>query len=180
MKKTRPEARNPSYDIVLNAARTRGRFNRAELVEETGLSSSVVGQQVRRMIDRREIRVIDKVAGVERMEFHEVKPLAVDADSPQQALWEAMRISRRFTPIDLVAALRGTTPVVDVKEARAYCQALHRAKYLVCKIAAVPGRREATYHMAVDSGPKAPFMKRLTVLVDPNDERVAWTPEVVS
>lgn len=178
MKMTRPGARSPSFQAVLASAKARKRFTRSDLIADTGLSSSVVGQQVRRMLDRREIVVVDKNKGVEVMAFHSVPKLDINTDSVEAALWTAMRTQRRFEPIDLVASLAASDASIDLQKARSYCQTLLKARYLRCVRPAIHGKSEASYHLLIDSGPIAPFMKRLSVLVDPNEERVSWVPEV--
>lgn len=180
MKTTRPEARDPSYQTVMKAAKELGRFTRADLVHSTGLSSSVVGQQVRRMMDRKEIVVVRKDAGVELLEFHTVTKLVVDRSSPEAALWTAMRTMRRFEPIDLITALKASDADVDLDAAKRYCNILLKARYLRCISKAVTGRRDARYTLTIDSGPLPPVQRRMTVLVDPNEERVAWVPAVTS
>lgn len=178
MKSTRPDSRNPSRQAILEAARSRGRFTRADLAQDTGYSSNVVGTQVRRLLDNREIEVFDKVDGREILQMRNMPKLDVSADSVEAALWTAMRTLRRFEPIDLIAALHGTQTVVSIEDARRYCRTLLRAGYLHCVRKAEPGRLEARYLLRLDSGPIAPVLRRVSVLVDPNEQKITWVPEV--
>ena len=92
----------------------------------------------------------------------------------------AIRKHRAFTPTDLVASVHAAHPDVDLAVARRYCGELTRAGYLRCVEKAIHGKNEARYRLKNDSGPKAPRMRRMTVLVDPNLGRVVWAPEALS
>lgn len=179
MKQTRPEAKNPSEKAVRAAIRARASFTRADLVNDTGYSDGVVGEQVRRMKARGELEVIGVDEGREVLRVKPKIPqiAASGAASIEAALWDAMRTLRRFSPTDLQFALHVARPDLTLTDARKYCQALTRAKYLRC-VTKATASQEASYWLVNDTGPAAPYLKRLTVLVDPNEGAVAWTPEV--
>lgn len=90
-----------------------------------------------------------------------------------QQMWTAMRGLKSFTPVDLqshcIPDLR-----VDPSEASSYCQALLRAGYLNVVRTAVPGVRDATYRLAVNTGPRAPREKRVAAIWDPNEAAYAY------
>ncbi|PTE20247.1 hypothetical protein C5F48_18600 [Cereibacter changlensis JA139] len=92
-----------------------------------------------------------------------------------QQLWTAMRGLKSFTPVDLASHCRADLRV-DLREASAYCQTLLRAKYLRVSRTAVPGKREATYRLVKNTGPRAPREKRVAAVWDPNDSAYSYVP----
>jgi hypothetical protein len=93
----------------------------------------------------------------------------------RQQLWSAMRGLKDFTPVDLAAHCRSDL-AVELSEASGYCQALLRAGYLKVTRTAIPGKREASYKLVRNSGPRAPAEKRVVVVWDPNDCAYAYVP----
>jgi len=94
-----------------------------------------------------------------------------------QAIWTAIRHLRRFTSTDILFAIGTIRPDLEAKEVQAYCQFLFKAGFLrVLKKATM--RTEAIYAIARDTGPLAPYQKRVRVLIDPNEGCIAWVPEV--
>ncbi|QOX79828.1 hypothetical protein FY034_13100 [Trichlorobacter lovleyi] len=99
-------------------------------------------------------------------------------------MWNAMRIIKQFTPVDL--AFNATTDEVEIaeSEARNYCQALHRAGYLSVKTPAKtglkgkPGSGQATRYMLIPTmwtGPQPPQIQRTKQIYDPNLKKVVWS-----
>lgn len=181
MKQVRHEARNPAANGLWDAAQVRGRFRRSDLVDDTGFSASVVNEQVRRWRNTGLIVAVGREDGAEVLEIAPPIPAIQPAKgaSTEDALWDAMRALGGFSPIDLVVALSVAQPDIGIRDARKYCQALTRAKYLKCTVKA-SGSNEARYRLMNDTGPRAPHLRRMTVLVDPNEQAVVWTPEVAA
>jgi len=109
----------------------------------------------------------------------------VPSDGPQksaitttpQAIWTAIRLLRRFTATDILFAIAAARPDLELKEVQTYCQFLFKAGFLRALKKATM-HSEAIYALARDTGPLAPYQKRVRVLIDPNEGCVAWVPEV--
>ena len=97
--------------------------------------------------------------------------------STPQAIWTAIRLLRRFTATDIQFAIANVRPDLELKEVQTYCQFLFKAGFLRALKKATM-RSEAIYALARDTGPLAPYQKRVRVLIDPNEGCVAWVPEV--
>ncbi|MDW7646444.1 MAG: hypothetical protein SCI25_15560 [Desulfuromonadales bacterium] len=84
-------------------------------------------------------------------------------------MWRAMRVLRRFTPVDLAANASLEEHVVAVSEAADYCQHLAKAGYLV--------RRANQYVFPQDryTGPQPPQIQRVKQVYDPNLRQVVWS-----
>ena len=98
--------------------------------------------------------------------------------STSQAMWTAMRLLRRFSPTDVLFSVSAARPDISLKEVQSYCQFLAKANVLRVLKKAGFGAREASYAVARNSGPLAPYQKRVRVLIDPNEGQIIWTPEV--
>jgi hypothetical protein len=100
--------------------------------------------------------------------------------TPALNLWTAMRRLRVFTPTDLAAHADTEEAPVSVDHARTYCRDLVAAGYLAVARKAVPGQCEAQYRLARNTGPRAPVVKRVLSLLDPNLRQVQAMPGVVT
>jgi hypothetical protein len=97
----------------------------------------------------------------------------VTQGAARQAMWQTMRILRRFSVRELVAA--GTSERVQLKliDARDYVSHLQRAGYLKNE----GGRGvEGRYTLVPTrySGPRAPQVQRIKQVFDPNLNKVVW------
>ena len=92
--------------------------------------------------------------------------------SAEDNLWTAMRGLKSFSPTDLAAHATTETVSVAVDEAQAYCRALLAAGHLSVARKAVPGRKEAIYRLARNTGPRAPREKRVRAVIDDNTDAV--------
>jgi hypothetical protein len=93
----------------------------------------------------------------------------VTSGQGNENMWQAMRILRTFTALELAVAAR--TPTCHVKESSAsdYARHLFYAGYL--------SRTEnGVYRMlpTAYTGPKAPMIQRTKVVWDPNRNEVRW------
>lgn len=107
-------------------------------------------------------------------------PVAVKPSrSPEQNLWTAMRQMKSFAPTGLLASGATTEEVeVTLEMAQGYCRALLAAGFLTVSRKAVPGRTEAIYRLARNTGPHAPREKRVRAVIDDNTEVVVVIGEV--
>lgn len=88
--------------------------------------------------------------------------------TPHRNMWRQMIRMRTFSPTDIAAMSNTETIAVSVDDARNYCQLLLRFGYLAVEKKARPGVVEARYRLINNTGPEAPQMRRIGVLVDPN------------
>jgi hypothetical protein len=98
--------------------------------------------------------------------------------TPHRNMWRQMVWQKSFSPVDIAAGANTPTVEVSVDNARTYCQLLVRFGYLGVVKKARPGVIEARYRLIRNTGPEAPQMKRIGVLVDPNLGQVIY-PEGV-
>lgn len=93
----------------------------------------------------------------------------VTAGQGRENMWNAMRIMRKFTALELAVAAR--TPDCFVKESTAadYAKHLWHAGYLT-KFS------DGSYRMlpTAYTGPKAPMIQRTKVVWDPNQNKIRW------
>lgn len=87
-------------------------------------------------------------------------------------LWTAMRGLKSFSPTDLAAHANTDTVSVGLDDAQAYCRALLAAGHLSVARKAQPGRKEAIYRLARNTGPRAPREKRVRAVIDDNTDAV--------
>lgn len=112
----------------------------------------------------------DKVRGRASKITFEVIPQGEVVITPEigdavQQMWTTMRKVGSFTPFDLVATC--SVPVTH-EAAATYCRTLLNAGYLRVVQKAVPPSRPATYRLINQTGIKAPRLRRIACIVDPN------------
>ena len=101
-----------------------------------------------------------------------VRPEPLPCRTPEENMWTAMRRLRSFTPTDLAAHATTETVQVDPAQAADYCRALLAVDYLAVGRRADPARkREAIYRMRSETGPRAPVIRRVRAVSDPNTGR---------
>ena len=152
-----------------------GTFGYSEIAAEAHVSHERASTVVRRWLEGGRCELIRrKNEGGAKRNLYRVTEGAAPKQGPKgsvpQNLWNSMRGLKHFTPTDLVA--HSTTPTVSVSidAAKSYCQALLRAGYLRPVRRAVPGRREATYQLIRDTGPRPPRERRVRAVWDENLE----------
>ncbi len=102
----------------------------------------------------------------------------------RQHMWNAMRISKEFSAVDL--RLNATTDDVQVTESEAasYCQALCKAGYLrivtpsKTGTSGKPGSGQRCRYMLIPTmwtGPQPPQIQRTKQIYDPNLKKVVWS-----
>jgi hypothetical protein len=87
----------------------------------------------------------------------------------RQQMWNAMRILKTFSSIDLAFNASTDEHSVAEAEAKSYCGYLCRAGYLV-------GRSEGKFMLVPSmwTGPQPPQIQRTKQIYDPNLKRVVW------
>jgi hypothetical protein len=172
--KRKPAVEGKAWEFALRAEA----FGYAEISAELMISMEAATALVRKWQDEGRVRVQRGGGGSSRKIF-ELTPEYREPKGrgPQisQQLWNGMRGLKTFTPVDLASHCREDLRVV-AQEASAYCQQLLRAGYLRVVRTAVPGKRDATYQLVRNSGPRAPREKRIVAVWDPNDSVYAYVP----
>lgn len=156
-------------------------FGYAEIADELAISMDLVTNMVRGWQDAGRVR-LKRPGGTSGPKLFELSPeYAEKTDRSSvviQQLWTAMRGLRSFSAVDLVAHSRADLKV-ELREASAYCQSLLKAGYLRVTRTAVPGKRDAGYLLVQNSGPRAPRVRRISALWDPNESAYTHVPGAV-
>ncbi len=91
----------------------------------------------------------------------------------EASIWKAMRIFRAFTVEDLLAALMGDASITR-DDIRAYAQMLARSKYLSVLQRGRGGNSPVRWRLVKDTGPLPPVRRRMTVVIDANEDRIVY------
>ena len=166
--------------VALAEAGRRGQFTYSDLAAHVGAQIRLVTHWVREWEADGLVRCIAGSAESRTKKRFEVIPqgeiiVPMQGDATDQ-MWTVMRKSPQgFTPTDLIAQI--AVPA-SIEDARAYCHSLLTGGYLRCTSKAVPKRREAVYRLIAATGVKAPRLKRLRCMVDPNTGKITPMVEV--
>jgi len=92
----------------------------------------------------------------------------------QEKMWKVMRAMKRFTTMDLVLLVE-----VSWSLANRYCRALRHAGYLRedGKARQGVGRPQNIFRLVKDTGPKAPVIRPVCEVMDPNTGEKFCTEE---
>lgn len=96
----------------------------------------------------------------------------------QQQLWQAMRVMRRFTTLDLLTTCEG----VSIDLVWRFVRPLHWAGYLYLeqpRVSGRPGSRDL-WALVRDSGPLAPIVYRYERGVADQNTGERWVPETAA
>ncbi len=96
--------------------------------------------------------------------------------STEGAIWSAIRIKRRFRPLELHQALLPTLPDLSLNEVTRYCRTLTKAGYIKPPKPTKKITRETPFNLVNNTGPLPPQSQRVTVIVDPNEDRISYSP----
>lgn len=92
--------------------------------------------------------------------------------SPEARMWMAMRQLRTgFSPLDIAEHATTSDGAVTEAQARTYCRQLLKAGYLRVHQTAIHRVRPAKYLLVVNSGPRAPVIRRMLGVLDRNEDR---------
>ncbi len=161
-------------------AQRRGQYTHAELAVHAGVSDRWISIWSQEWEAEGKVRCIAGAGPGRIRKRYEVLAdgeiaIPIIGDAVEQ-MWTVMRKSPQgFMATDLVAQI-----AVDctIEDARAYCHSLLAAGYLRCVSKAVPNRREAVYRLIKANGVKAPRLKRLRCIIDPNTGQIIPMIEV--
>ncbi len=94
------------------------------------------------------------------------------------AIWTAIRHQRKFRPIDLFAALSPARPCISQDDILQYCRILRTAGYLraSARIRSRAMRADTSLILIRNTGPLPPQRKRMTVVIDSNEEKIVYAP----
>lgn len=171
-----PEIEDRAWAFALRV----GVFGYAEVSAELSISMDAATRIIRGWVDQGRARVQrgGNASGRKMFELTPAYREPTDRASLIAAqLWTAMRGLKQFTPVDLASHCRADLRA-EVGEASAYCQSLLKGGYLRVIRTAVPGTRDATYKLVVNSGPRAPRERRVVAVWDPNDGAYAYVSGV--
>ncbi|MFC4214012.1 hypothetical protein ACFP4H_12805 [Pseudophaeobacter arcticus] len=96
--------------------------------------------------------------------------------STEGAIWSAIRIKRRFRPLELHQALLPTRPELSQDEVTRYCRTLNKAGYIKPPKPTKKITCETPFNLVNNTGPLPPHSQRVTVIVDPNEDRISYSP----
>ncbi|AZV77957.1 hypothetical protein EBB79_08655 [Parasedimentitalea marina] len=94
--------------------------------------------------------------------------------STEGRIWTAMRAANKFTVEDMLMTFAGLEEDFSEKGIRSYCSTLEKAGYLKDSRRGRTSAQSVRYHLVRDTGPLPPTIKRLPVVVDPNEGRVVY------
>jgi hypothetical protein len=94
--------------------------------------------------------------------------------SKEGRIWTAMRAANKFTIEDMLMTFAGFEDEFPEKSIRNYCTTLEKAGYLKDSRRGRTATQSVRYHLVRDTGPLPPTIKRLPVVVDPNEGRVVY------
>jgi len=178
-----PQGRQPLWDVMVKF-KDRA-FTITDIFEATYVSRHTIRSYLKSLVLADYVERIDPPEGAIRQDaairfriiadpvpYHaprlnrEGKP--VIQGSGVENMWRTMRMLSQFTPRDIAA--HATTDIVNVSDttAKGYCSALLGAGYLKVVTKAAPPKKQATYRLINNSGPKPPMIQRTKQVFDPN------------
>lgn len=166
--------------VAWSEAERLGQYTHAALAVVAGVTDRWISVWSQEWEAEGKVRCIDGAGpGRTRKRYEVVAPgeivVPMIGDATDQ-MWTVMRKSPQgFTPTDLIAQI---AVEASIEDARAYCHSLLAGGYLRCVAKAVPKRREAVYRLVSITGVKAPRLRRLRCIVDPNSGRITPMIEV--
>lgn len=161
--------RGDKHDAAWAAAQRLRSFSYHELAAETDLPLDRVQAYVRAWCSAGLVEKTGRGAKY-RLHFRVTgrAPLPARRGTPESNMWQAMRSLKSFTPTDVAAHATTDEVLVEPDQARGYCRMLLGAGYLRVVQTARHGRREATYRLIRDTGPKPPRQCRIRAVFDDN------------
>lgn len=92
--------------------------------------------------------------------------------SPEANMWRAMRQLRTdFSALDIAEHAITADVTVTEAQARTYCRQLLKAGYLAVHQTAIHRVRPAKYRLVINTGPRAPLIKRVVGVLDQNEDK---------
>ncbi|MGH1416868.1 MAG: hypothetical protein ACRBB0_25515 [Pelagimonas sp.] len=88
--------------------------------------------------------------------------------TPEAAMWKVMNRYTTFTPVDLKAMVEVAGFEIELQACRNYCRQLLAAEFLRVREQGIHGIREFTYQLINQTGLKAPIVRQVAGVLDPN------------
>lgn len=172
-----PEGRQVIWDEMRALG---GTFTREQINKATMITPQTIGAYIECLVAG---GYLERIEGGEVLSWRIVKdchhaPRLRRDGSPAKSgggtenMWRTMRMAGQFTPRDVAAMATTDTVTVAESTAKQYCAKLLACGYLRVVQKAIPGKRQATYRLIRNSGPKAPMIQRVRVVFDPNTNSV--------
>lgn len=180
--KNNPGARERAQEKIWEFIREQKRFTTRQIWPKSGASQQFVIQYLKRLeLGGFVARSNDFDTSHAWVLVNEDAPFAprlksdgapVKQNSSFNNMWQAMRILKEFSSLDI--ALHATTTDVDVtpQTAQSYCSMLFRHGYLRVMQRAHPPGRMARYFLSDNTGPLPPRIQRVQQVFDLNEGRV--------
>ncbi|MEP1330131.1 hypothetical protein [Pseudophaeobacter sp.] len=92
------------------------------------------------------------------------------------AIWSSIRIKRRFRPADLYAALLQSRDDIAQEDITKYCRTLVQAGFVKPPRPCKRVSKDTPLALVKDAGPLPPQTRRVTVIIDPNEEKIVYSP----
>lgn len=92
------------------------------------------------------------------------------------AIWTAIRIKRRFRPTDLYSALLQSRDDITQEGITRYCRTLVQASFVKPPKPCKRVTKDTPLALVHDAGPLPPQTRRVTVIIDPNEEKIVYSP----
>ncbi|UWQ76802.1 hypothetical protein [Leisingera sp. M658] len=107
----------------------------------------------------------------------EAREIAKDKrGSLEGIIWTAIRHQKRFKPLDLFAALAPARPEITLQLIVGYCRMLRLSGYIRVSARTRNLNADTPLFLIKNTGPLPPQKKRMTVIVDANDDRIIYAP----
>ncbi|MVO16829.1 hypothetical protein [Parasedimentitalea huanghaiensis] len=92
------------------------------------------------------------------------------------AIWTAIRIKRRFRPSDVLNALRQSREDVTLGDVTRYCRTLAKAGFIKPPKPNARITADTPLLLIINAGPLPPQKRSVTVIVDPNEDKIVYSP----
>lgn len=150
-------------------------FGYSEIAVEMHISHEMATRFVRAWSDEGRLIALQAGPGLRKLWRADPawKPVPVkQGRTADLNLWTGMRGLGSFTARDLAAHASTEEVPVGVDYAQGYCRALLASGHLKVVRKAVPGRAEAVYRLARNTGPRPPRERRVVAVIDDNTDAV--------
>ncbi|EBA16382.1 hypothetical protein RSK20926_21694 [Roseobacter sp. SK209-2-6] len=97
-------------------------------------------------------------------------------NSKEGVIWTAIRRQKRCRPIDLFAALAPARPDISKRKILEYCRVVRKAGYLRVSARTRQLKEAPPLLLIKNSGPLPPHNQSMTVVIDPNEEKIVYAP----
>jgi len=92
------------------------------------------------------------------------------------AIWTAIRIKKRFRPSDILTALRQSREEITMGDVTRYCRTLILAGFIKPPKPTTRITGDTPLLLINNAGPLPPQKRSMTVIVDPNEDKIVYSP----